>query len=470
MITALLPEIIIGIASLFFFTSSLLDLKDRTVVNAAIGFSGLSIAAALISLGSHGDFFYYAYGVDRFSRFFVLLITGTFFLACIITKGMKQIPSEKISELYFFISVVVLGLIMITTARELITLFIALELASYPLYIITSYRTGLGYQFEAAVKYMIFGVVSTAFMLYGISYLYGAFGTTFLHEIVAEVHGHMDNSLAIAGAILFLVGLAYKLALFPFHFWAPDVYAGAAGEVVTFLASLPKLGAIALLVRTVSMFSGMENLLPVLAVLAVLSMTAGNLMALNQQELKRLLAYSAVSHAGYMFLGLLAPDQGGFTAMLFYGTVYAIMSLGAFLVALQVAGDEKGDIPLSNLKGLWGRSPLMAILLTIALASLAGLPPTGGFTGKLLLLTAAWKAGYLWAAVAGVLNTVIGIYVYLKAIKISLVGDEEDTHALLASPTAIRIAAAAICITLLYLGITPGKLISMADMAVNALS
>lgn len=464
---AILPELVLGCAVPFFFVCSLFQL-DKNIRRFAVIWAVAAFLAAVISFGGQAEFFHGAYRIDRFSRYFALFITGAFLVVVIITRRLEDIDRGSLADFYMFLSISTMGLVLVTGATELLTLFIALEISSYPLYITTSYRTGLGFQFEAAAKYLIFGVVSTALMIYGISYLYGALGSTFLSDIVLALPSHLYDPLTLVGVILFMAGLLYKLAAFPFHFWAPDVYSGAAVEVVAFAASLPKLAAVALFARVGGVFMDFEVLAPALALLAVLSMTVGNLLALTQNELKRLLAYSAVSHAGYILLGVLAASQGGLNSAMFYGAVYAFMSLAAFLVAVQMAVPGQNDIPLDELRGLWRRAPLPAIVLTIALVSLAGLPPTAGFTGKLLLLTAAWKAGWFWTVVIGVLNSLLGLFVYLNIIRISLVDDRGAGRQTVASPLMTS-TATALGLGLLFFGVLPNGLLLLARKALAAL-
>ncbi len=461
MLQAILPEIVIGSAAIFFFVSTFRE--HGNLHRWAAGFGMAAVLAAILSLGQEHRLFHGAFVVDGFSRFFALLICLAFVLACVIGGRLRQTDGSKTGEFYFFISIATLGLLVVTGATELLTLFIGLEISSYPLFIVASYRKGLGYQFESVAKYMVFGAVSTAFMLYGITYLYGAFGSTFLADIIPAIPARLHDPMAELGVILFMAGLLYKLSAFPFHFWAPDVYAGAAAEVVAYIAALPKLAAVALLVRVVSLFLDIQGLVPVLAIIAVLSMTMGNILALTQTEFKRLLAYSSVSHAGYILLGLLAPDHGGLTASLFYGAVYTFMTLAAFLVAIQVAGDEH-DIPLASLAGLWQRSPVLAMMLAVALVSLAGLPPTAGFTGKLFLLTAAWQAGHFWPVLAAVLNTLLGMFFYLNVLRISLVSAGRDRLPV-PPPSHIRSLAVALGVLLLFLGLVPGPLLDLAGAA-----
>lgn len=460
----LLPELILAASSLFFFIASIFNLKFNQR-GAAIAFAALAVAGAVFTLDSCGLFFHGIYTADRFSRFFVLFIAIAYLLACIGADKMAETDSEKVNEFFFFLSISTLGLTMVVSSMELITMFIALEISSFPLYVIASYRRGLGFQFEAVAKYLIFGAISTGIMLYGISYLYGAFGTTYLTDIFAALPSQMNDPMAMLGVIMFMAGLAYKLSAFPFHFWAPDVYSGAAVEAVAFIAALPKLAAVALLVRVISVFMSFEGLTIIISLIAVLSMTIGNLMALNQVELKRLLAYSAVSHAGYIFLGLLAPDQGGLSAALFYGVIYMLMTLAAFLLAVQVAGKDH-DIPINRLGGLWRKSPILSVMLVVVFISLAGLPPTAGFTGKFLLITSAWEAGHFWLVVAAVLNTLIGFYYYLKIIKISLIDEEQDGFVLKPS-FLITTTAVTLGLVLILLGILPTGLLDMADSAVQ---
>lgn len=464
---AILPELILGCAATFFFGCSLFNVT-KNISRYAVGWALAALLGAILAMNGNIEFFHSAYRVDAFSRFFALFITGGFLVTMVITMQMEDIDKQSLSDLYFFLTVSTLGLVMVTGATELLTLFIALEISSYPLYITTSFRKGLGYQFEATAKYLVFGVVSTALMVYGISYLYGGLGSTFLNDIVLALPSHLHDPLTLVGVILFMAGILYKLAAFPFHFWAPDVYSGAAAEMVAFAASLPKLAAVALLARVGAVFIDFEVLGPALALLAVLSMTAGNLMALAQQELKRLLAYSAVSHAGYILLGILAASHGGLKPALFYTAVYGVMSLAAFLVAIQLAENGKHDIPLQDLKGLWQRTPLLAVVFTIALVSLAGLPPTAGFTGKLMLLTAAWKAGWFWTVAFGVLNSLLGLFVYLNIIRISLVGEGKNTMKIRTTPL-LGTTATALGVCLLALGMYPSGLLGMARKALEAL-
>jgi len=466
-IQTVLPEIVIGCAAAFFFCCSLFGV-EKNMPRFAVGWAALGLIAALISLNGNAELFHGAYKIDRFSRFFALCISAAFLVFMIITVKLEEIERSLKTDFYFFITISTLGIMMVTAATELLTLFIALEISSYPLYVITSYRKGLGFQFEASAKYLVFGVVSTGLMVYGISYLYGALGSTFISDMIVALPSHLYDPLTLVGVILFMAGIFYKIAAFPFHFWAPDVYSGAPVEVVAFIASMPKLAAVALLARVGGTFMDFEVLAPALAILAVLSMTAGNLLALAQNELKRLLAYSAVSHAGYILLGVLAASQGGLNAAMFYGAVYALMSLTASLVAIQIVSKGKNDIPLTDLRGLWRRAPFLAVVFTIALVSLAGLPPTAGFTGKLLLITAAWKAGWLWTAVFAVLNSLLGMFVYLNIIRMSLVDDQEGDASIVTGPL-LQTTATVMGFGILFFGMLPNGLLAMARQALAAL-
>ena len=466
-IQTILPEIVIGCAAAFFFGCSLMGF-EKNISRYAVGWAVLALAAALISFNGNAELLHGAYKIDHFSRFFALCISAAFLVFMIITVRLEEIEKSLRTDFYFFITISTLGIMMVTGATELLTLFIALEISSYPLYVITSYRKGMGFQFEASVKYLVFGVVSTGLMVYGISYLYGALGSTFISDMIVALPSHLYDPLTLVGVILFMAGIFYKVAAFPFHFWAPDVYSGAPVEVVAFIASMPKLAAVALLARVGGTFMDFEVLAPALALLAVLSMTAGNLLALAQKELKRLLAYSAVSHAGYILLGVLAAEKGGLNAAMFYGAVYALMSLTAFLVAVQLVSKGKNDIPLADLRGLWRRAPLLAVVFTIALVSLAGLPPTAGFTGKLLLLTAAWKAGWFWTVVFGVLNSLLGMFVYLNVIRMSLVDDQTAEASIVTGPL-LRTTATVLGFGILFFGMLPSGLLSLARKALAAL-
>ena len=465
---SLLPEFSLTAAALYFFFKNLGLFKFESR-KMAIFFGIVGVVFSIIAMSYNGTFFSGAYRADSFSRLFTLFICFSYLIACIIFTRLKECASDRIDEFFFFTSMGALGLVMAVSSVELMSMFIAIEISSYPLYIITTFRKGLGRQFEASFKYIIFGAVSTALMLYGISYIFGLCGSTFISDIAVVLPGKLHNPMAALGMLLFMAGLLYKLAAFPFHFWAPDVYSGAAAEVTTFIAALPKLAATALLLRIVSLFAGIEVIPFVIGILAVLSMTIGNLLALSQNTLKRLLAYSAISHAGFILIGLVGMEEGGGQAVIFYGSIYAIMSLAAFMVAVEISGTKGDDIPLESLKGLWKRSPVLALMLAITLSSLAGLPPTAGFSGKLFLLVSAWKAGFEWVVIAGVLNTLIAIYYYLKVIKISLVSEEENLNDN-DIPIYLKATSLALASFMIILGLFPQGLLWLVNSALGAIT
>ncbi len=312
-----------------------------------------------------------------------------------------------------FLGVSALGLMILASAVELITIYLGMEIASYSLYAVIPLRREEGRAAEAGIKYILFGAAATALALFGLAYLVMAQHTTYLAGLAQKPFGFAAAPLGVIGLTLFMAGLFYKLALFTFHFWCPDVYDGASNETAAFVATLPKLGAVAVLIRLAALVQGTGEVATVLAVLGALSMTFGNLAALTQRDLKRMLGYSSVAHAGYIMVGLAAGSAGGLAAAGFYSLVYLLMNLACFWVVCRLAEDGR-NLVLDDLDGLYRQSPLWAFTRAVAAFSLVGLPPTAGFMGKLFLLSAAWGRGYDWLVVVAALNTAISIYYYLK--------------------------------------------------------
>jgi len=310
-------------------------------------------------------------------------------------------------------------MMVLASATSLVTAFLGLELLSIALYIVCGYARGETRSQEAAAKYLLVGGFASAFVLYGMALIYGATGTTLIPEIARTLSAASSgNPLVLLGIVLMGVGFAFKISAAPFHMWTPDVYQGAPIPVTAFMSVGTKAAGFAMIIRVFA--GGLPHLAPewqvLLAFVAATSMIVGNLMAIAQSSLKRLLAYSGIAQAGYVLIGVIAGGQSGLAAVLFYLFVYMFMNFGAFAVVMTLAGPEGDRDRLSDLDGLYRRSPLMAILMTVFMLSLAGFPPFVGFFGKLFLFTAGVSAGYTWLVVLAVLMSVVSVYYYVRVL------------------------------------------------------
>jgi NADH-quinone oxidoreductase subunit N len=330
----------------------------------------------------------------------------------------------------------VVGMMVLASASHFLTLYLGLELLSLSLYAMVAFQRDSAQATEAAMKYFVLGALASGILLYGMSMIYGATGSLELAAVKqATANMAANDIILIFGLVFIVVGVAFKLGSVPFHMWIPDVYHGAPTAVTVYVGTAPKIAAFALVLRL--LVGGLENLSAswqdMLVILAVLSMGAGNVIAIAQSNIKRMLAYSSISHMGFFLLGMLSATPAGYSAALFYVLVYAVMSLGAFgmIILLSRAGFEAER--LEDFKGLNQRSPWCALLMLLLMFSMAGVPPMIGFFAKLLVIQAAINAGLVWLAVVAVLFAVIGAYYYLRVVKLMYFDDAEDTQAIAAS-------------------------------------
>jgi NADH-quinone oxidoreductase subunit N len=361
----------------------------------------------------------------------------------------------------------------LVSATELVSLFVALEIMSIALYGLAGIRRDRPESQEAALKYFVTGAFSSAFFLYGVALLYGVAGSTRLDR-VAQVAANLPESahgLALLGMGFLLVGFGFKVASVPFHMWAPDVYEGAPTTVTAFMAAGVKVAAFGALLRIFghALAPLASDWQPVVAVLAVVTMVIGNLGALAQTSVKRMLAYSSIAHAGYLLIGLVAPWHQAAPAVLFYLVGYAAVSLGGFGALAALAKDGHEPVSLSDMNGLSARRPALAAALTVCLVSLTGVPISAGFIGKFYLFGAAVNAGYVSLALVGVVMSVVSAYYYLRVV-VSMYMNEprtDDPWARVA-PTA-SLALTAVVLVVLGFGVFPGPLVSWARRAAQSL-
>ena len=397
--------------------------------------------------------------MDQFSQVLKLVFACGFALILLLSGELEDIRDEVKPEYFLFLTLSVCGLTMLVSCVDIITLVVALEVSSFPLYLLVPMRrerNGQRSQMESAIKYMMFGIAANGIMFFGMSYLFGLTGTTSLTVMLPKLQPVIHSPLAIVGLGMTFCGLYYKLAIFPFHFWTPDVYQGASNQTAGLIASLPKIGGVAVLIRFVSLASPDNHTVALmLAMLAVASMFYGNLIALMQKDFKRLLGFSGIAHAGYALIGFVALDLAGYAAAIYYIVGYLLMVTGCFVVICKVSRDGT-NVSIEELAGLHRRSPLLALTLVVGVFALAGIPPFVGFMGKLSLLSAVLAKGHLALVIIAVVNAAIAVYYYLCVIREACFRDPGDLP-----PIRLDGATRALCVLLivgiLALGVAPGR-------------
>jgi len=366
-------------------------------------------------------------------------------------------------------SVCTLAMMMLVSAVELLTIYVAIELSSYCLYLLVPMRQRADEYMETGIKYFMIGVTASAFMVFGISLIFGMVKSTYLVEVIKVLPTVINQPAAIVGLVLALSGFFFKQALFPFHIWAPDVYQGAANQVTTFIGTASKMAAAAMVIRFVA-FSGGESsiLVNLLMALSVLSMTFGNLVAIIQKDLKRLLAYSSIAHAGYMMIGILSMTERGYAGAVYYAIAYLVMTYACFMVIMRISEDGH-NLQIEELAGLHRRSPLLAMTLMLALFGLAGIPPTVGFTGKFLVFAAAVEKGYLALVVIGMINATISLYYYLNVIKAAYLLEASEPYPPVSVDSWTRYLSIVLVLAMIYLGVFPDQFVALTEATVRSL-
>ncbi len=465
-----LPELtLLGVGLVFFFLS-LGEPSSAKVKNVAITLSALVVLVTLICLKSEGELFYKAYRLDFFSQLFKFLIALATLIVLLFSDQLESVKVKIQAEYYLFLFMAVLGLMMLVSSIELLAIFVSLELSSFAVYIMVPLRnntSAAGSQVEAGIKYLLFGVMATGFMLFGMSYIFGLTGSTQLLVIAEKLNLTYAQPVAVVAIVLVLAGFFYKLALFPLHFWVPDVYEGAANETTAFIAAVPKLAAVALLIRIVTLINAeTEVIVNILVICALLSMFYGNLSALVQKDAKRLLGFSGIAHAGFVLVGLLTLETTGYATAMYYIIGYVFMNLACFLVICTVS-EKGGNVAIEDFTGLHKRAPLLAITLTVGLFALAGIPPFVGFAGKFLLLLGAFKQGHILLVILAALNTAIAIYYYLSIVRVTFCTDSEN-RGIIFSNRKTDVLSVLLIVIIIVMGVAPTKFIELTTTAVQA--
>ncbi len=472
----ILPALIVGI-------SAILVLIGELIVPAArkrwLGYASIVglIAAGLaaVSLWNANATAFRGMAVaDNFGLFLTLVILVGAVISILLSIDYIHEHNIDQGEYYVLLLASVTGMIMMATATDLVVVFLALELLSLPLYILAAFQRDTSCSLEAGLKYFILGAFSSGFFLYGVAFIYGATGTTNLPRLATLLQASTAASdMLLIGFGLLLAGFAFKVALVPFHWWTPDVYEGAPTAVTAFMSVAVKAAAFGAFIRAFTVLPA-----PVidwrvgLAVLAVLTMTLGNVTALLQSNIKRMLAYSSIAHAGYILIALVALGRSGTSAALFYLLAYTLTNLGAFgsVIALGRGGRERLNI--GDFAGVARTQPLIAAVMSICLLSLAGFPPFAGFVGKFLIFGAAVENGYAWLAVVGVLNSLVSVYFYLRPVIQMYMNEpaagEEASGEAVATRVAplVGLALLVAVIGVIALGIFPSPAIAFAQIGI----
>ncbi len=446
MFLSILPEILLLVLGLILLIIEPFW-KDEKHRNAGWLTAGGLLAVMAISLfvGRPGEPTMVFGGVLRYDWlgffFKMLFIFGAAATALFM---MDHETLGKRGESYILLVAATLGMNLMATAADLVMLYLAIETTSIPLYVLAGFMVSDERSTEAGFKYLLFGAMTSAIMLYGFSLLFGFAGTTNLYELASmAIAGQLSLGVALGLVVLIVVGLSFKVSIVPFHFWAPDVYTGAPTPVAGFLSTASKAAGFAVLVRLfLVVFPDIAyNWASILAVLSAITMTLGNLVAMKQTNIKRLLAYSSIAHAGYAMIGVVAVSKLGVTSVVFYLLAYIITNLAAFGIVMAF-GRVTGSDEIKDYAGMSRRSPGLAFAMLVAFLSLAGMPPFGGFVAKVFVFAAAVQVNMVWLAVIGILNSIVGLYYYLTVMKVvylyRMEGENEEAHPIpLTRPYAI---------------------------------
>ncbi|HME34620.1 MAG TPA: NADH-quinone oxidoreductase subunit N [Candidatus Sulfotelmatobacter sp.] len=471
----ILPELIL---SAFGIVVMLLDpLVDEEKSQKTLGVIALvgtvaGLLATWYMAQSPGMAFSNMVKVDSFSVFFHFLVIAI--AAVVILSSFEYMAVQRIraGEYYALILFGAVGMALMSSAVELVLIFIALEISSISTYILTGFRRNEASSSESSLKYFLLGSFATAFFLYGVAMIFGATGSTNIDLISQKLQAGPVQLLVYVAMALMFVGLGFKVAAAPFHIWTPDVYEGAPAPITGFMSTAPKAAAFAVLLRVVYTINAPGRFW-FLWMAAAFSMTLGNVGALVQTNIKRLLAYSSIAHAGYILVAfaMTTPDNSvsGISAVMFYTAAYAAMNVGAFAVVSHFANAGERYVTLEDYEGLGRTSPLLAATLTIFLLSLIGIPMTGGFFAKFYVFSAAVRSNLIWLTIIGVVNSAIGSYYYLRVIVVMYMREPRKPVPVTPVPFGLGLALAISIIATLYLGILPARVLQYVQQGAQQL-
>ncbi len=436
---------------------------------AWLGFTAL-VLTGVVSFGLLGrqeSAFNGMLALDSYALFFNLVFCLAGGMTLLMSIHYLDMANIHPGEYYALILFATVGMILMAAATDLIVIFLALETMSMAVYVLAGIWRQQVRSNEAALKYFLLGAFASGFFLYGIALVYGATGSVQLGKIAAHVGEHGSSPLLLIGVALLIVGFGFKVAAAPFHAWTPDVYEGAPTTITAFMAVGVKAAAFAAFARVFlhTLGSIHAEWQGIVWVLAVLTMTVGNITALVQNNIKRMLAYSSIAHAGYLLVAMVAGKDLGGAALMYYLVAYGLMNLGAFGVVLAVGRKGEPNEEFSDYAGLGFRYPALGMAMTIFMLSLTGVPPLVGFTGKFYIFSAAVKAGYIWLAVIGVLNSVVSAYYYIRVVVNMYMYEGEKAIDLLSARPALAAVILVTAIGTVVMGVFPSASIALARVS-----
>ncbi len=466
----ILPELVMVATALLVLILDFFVEKEHKAVLGWFSLGGIIIAAYVSSgfMTMSGSFFDGTFLVDPFSTYFKFI----FYIACglgiLVSINYLKIEEINRGEYYALMLFATTGMMMMASGGDLITLYLGLELMALSIYILAGFMRRDSRSNEAAIKYLVLGAFSSGIMVYGMSLLYGLSGTTNLAGILAFLHGaDLTNPVLFLSMIMLIVSFGFKVAAAPFHMWVPDVYEGAPTPVTAFMSAGPKVAGFAVLLR-IFLYT-LEPLhahsTAILAGLAVLTMAVGNVLALSQTNIKRMLAYSSIAHAGYALVGLAAGGPEGAASVMLYVCIYALMNMGAFGVVIMLRKAGKRGEEITDFAGLGKTNKTAAFLMLIFMFSLTGIPPLAGFVGKFYIFKSAIQAGLVWLAVAGVLFSAISAYFYLRVIMVMYMSEPKAGIELSTAPS-LALALAISATAVIVIGVYPTDLLNYARASI----
>jgi NADH-quinone oxidoreductase subunit N len=471
----LAPALVVAISGVAVLLAQAFTPRGGRAPSVGLSLTGLAAALAATVLAAGGSAATPAaagsLALDDFAVFLHVLILGVGIVAVLLSPAYLRATGGERGEYYALMLFSIVGMLGLVSCLEMISLFVALEIMSVALYGLAGMRRDRPESQESALKYFVTGAFSSAFFLYGVALLYGVSGSTSLAHIASAVSAPGVGPLATLGAGMLLVGFAFKVSSVPFHMWTPDVYEGAPTTVTAFMAAGVKAAAFGALLRV--FWGALGDIAtqwqPAVAVLALVTILVGNLAALAQTSIKRMLAYSAVAHAGYLLTALVGARDTAAAAILFYLVGYAAVNLGGFGALAALARDGREPVALDDVAGFGKRRPLLAAVLTVFMVSLTGIPLTAGFVGKFYLFGAAVGAGHVFLAVVAALMSVVSAYYYLRVVVAMYMREPqgEDPWAPVSAASAIGLTVSAAAI--LVLGVYPAPVLGLARLAAQAL-
>lgn len=465
----LMPQLVIVGTLLIVLVFDMIDsISKKTLGWMTIVGAGIALWVSIkMFLGNEvGTEFSGMFEVDSYSLFFNIIFLISTILVALISISYLGRDDKKQGPYYLLILLSTLGMMLMAAGNELIIIFLGLELMSLSLYVLAGYFRESPASSEAGMKYLLLGAFASAFFLYGIALIYGAAGTTNIPEIISKLtadnppYALSSSSLFLAGMFLLIVGFGFKVAIVPFHQWAPDVYEGAPTTIAAFISAGPKAAGFA---AFLTIFIDALPKLPdqatgVIVLLAMLTMSVGNVIAIAQTNIKRMLAYSSIAHAGYVMVGLAAATPDGRSSAMIYLLVYCVMNIGAFGAVILARTADGENLMISEYAGLGFRKPLLAIFMTTMLVSLAGFPPTAGFIGKLYVFKSAVDAGQIWLVIVGALNTAISAFYYLRVVVTMYMREPEEEFEFNPYPSTLVIGLTLAAVGIILIGVLPSLL------------